>query len=254
MSDLKQMYSEFDVYNKLFKAKTYKDAVEDFYGKYSSLIYEWIAKVESETDKLDLPESEEIPEEVKVIIENVADEFIAESAEALKIKDKLPKGRHMMDINIYVVMYVFPAFVATGRPYAHRLADTIAFRWKDTFKNSELKVADYDTIDSGFKRRLCYITTAVCESLGRDDDCYELNLLRNFRDGYMLTTKGGEQMVEQYYETAPAIVSAINTRSDSAEVYKDIYNEYILPCISMIEAGKMEECMNHYKDMVEHLS
>ena len=48
---------------------------------------------------------------------------------------------------------------------------------------NEEKQAEYDNPS------LCYITTIVCEILGKGDNCYELNALRMFRDYYMVKIK-----------------------------------------------------------------
>lgn len=42
---------------------------------------------------------------------------------------------------------------------------------------------------SRISQKFCYITTAVCETFGKPDDCYELRLLRTYRDGYLAGTR-----------------------------------------------------------------
>ena len=283
MQGLEQLYKDVAKYNKLFKAKTYVDAVDEFYDKYSKIFYGMNQSVEDavrgieipeveteclpdekqetsviskpeEKEKLEKPTINKLPEPIQEVVNQVAGEFLDGSEAILKKNGKQPRGREMMDINIYMVMYVFPGIIATNRIYARNIAETVAEGWRDRFKNSMLSCSDYDTINAGFRRRFCYITTAVCESLGKAEDCMELDLLRSFRDGYMLTTQGGGSMVDEYYNIAPAIVSAINNIEDRDEVYRKIYNEYILPCITMIESDQMKECMEHYKRMVEYLT
>ena len=38
----------------------------------------------------------------------------------------------------------------------------------------------------------CFITSAVCESFGKPDDCYELTMFRSFRDNYLAKEQDGE--------------------------------------------------------------
>ncbi|GHU54664.1 hypothetical protein FACS1894132_09650 [Clostridia bacterium] len=59
----------------------------------------------------------------------------------------------------------------------------------------------------------CYITTAVCTSLEKPDDCYELTLLRNFRDTFLKNQPDGETLIKPYYEDAPRIVDKINKKN-----------------------------------------
>ena len=78
----------------------------------------------------------------------------------------------------------------------------------------------------GLKKEFyCYITTAVCKSLNKPDDCYELNLLREYRDQYLMGTKDGE-ICKEYYNIAPTIVKRIDRSPDASEIYADIWEKY----------------------------
>lgn len=293
MDKLNEMFNEYDKFNKRFKAKTYVTAAEEFYGKYSDIFENLNKEAEDSVKQLgeidlneELEESNEtenklisdteqsrmgifrqkndeklaeivvaapkVPKKVQDIVDRISDEFVKKCEQIISKNGKHPVAGKLMSINIFMTMYVFPGIIAVKGTYSVNLSETIAKKWNATFRNTSLSCSDYDTINSGFKKR-CYITTAVCESLGKSDDCRELNVLRSFRDEYMMNSENGRKMVEQYYSTAPSIVGAINTRSDADVVYKDLYNKYISPCITMIDTGKMEECMKHYKKMVESL-
>ncbi len=52
----------------------------------------------------------------------------------------------------------------------------------------------------------CFITTAVCLSMGKADDCEELIAMRLFRDKWLQNQPDGAELIEDYYRTAPAIV------------------------------------------------
>jgi hypothetical protein len=108
-------------------------------------------------------------------------------------------------------------------------------------------------INGGFKRRWCYITTAVCETLNKGDNCYELNLLRDYRDEYLMNTDNGAEVVREYYDVAPTIVKRIGRREDSAEVYQGIYDTYLKTCVELIEADRLEDCREVCTDMVNDL-
>ena len=107
---------------------------------------------------------------------------------------------------------------------------------------------------SGFKRgKLCFITTAVCESFGKPDDCYELTSFRRFRDEQMLATPEGRALVEEYYDVAPAIVTCIDLSEERKSVYEDIWSEWLAPCLKDIESGRMADCGKRYAQMVRSL-
>ena len=99
----------------------------------------------------------------------------------------------------------------------------------------------------------CYLTTACVEHKGLADDCFELSTLRKFRDTYMKELPSGKEEVQEYYETAPRIVDAINSGNDSESVYETIYSNVIEPCVELIREGKNEEAHVKYKEMVTEL-
>ena len=87
----------------------------------------------------------------------------------------------------------------------------------------------------------CYLTTACVEHKGLADDCVELSTLREFRDSYMKEIPTGEKEVQEYYETAPEIVDAINRSNDAECVYEAIYSDIIEPCVKLIQEGKKKK-------------
>ena len=99
----------------------------------------------------------------------------------------------------------------------------------------------------------CFITTAACEYFGKPDDCYELTLLRQFRDGWLAVQPGGEELIREYYRIAPPIVDALNVSEERDTVYKDIWDRYILPCVRLIEQNDYRACCALYEKMVRNL-
>lgn len=113
-----------------------------------------------------------------------------------------------------------------------------------------------DSTCSDFKPRDnggCYITTAVCESLHKPDNCYELNTFRNFRDNWLKKQSDGETLIDDYYKIAPLIVAKIDTLPDSAEIYNFIWIKYLQPCLNFIKDGDNQSCKNLYIKMVKIL-
>lgn len=158
-----------------------------------------------------------------------------------------------MDYNLSMVVYIFPALLETNTASGKAWIDALAATWKQHFPKTELKSATAKEINAGFKYRFCYITTAVCEHQNKPDDCYELTLLRSFRDGYLLQSAEGEAMVHEYYDVAPSIVKHIDRRADAGQIYEGIWQQYLSPCIHLIENEKNEECVDLYKKMVYEL-
>jgi serine/threonine protein kinase len=103
------------------------------------------------------------------------------------------------------------------------------------------------------RRGLCFITTAVTDFMGKSDDCYELALLRNFRDSWLAYEADGEGLISEYYSIAPAIVRQLNASPNKEGVYRTLLRDYISPCVKYIEEGEFLTCKEHYIKMVKFL-
>lgn len=99
----------------------------------------------------------------------------------------------------------------------------------------------------------CFITTAVCDSFGKPDDCYELTTFRRFRDEWLINQPDGKSLIAEYYEIAPKIVNKINQLTNSTEIYELIWKNYLKPCLSFIEENKFSDCKSQYIKMVKIL-
>ena len=168
-------------------------------------------------------------------------------------KRRNAKEAAMMNLNMQLAVFVFPGILQYHGESSQPLADVLSKAWKEAFPKSNVSIADYETIEKGFHRKFCFITTAVCESTGLGDDCYELELLRDYRDHYLATMENGEELVSRYYDIAPSIVKHIDREPDSAAIYEQIRETYIQPCVEMIERGEMAQCAQRYVEMVTEL-
>ena len=166
---------------------------------------------------------------------------------------KSQKDNALMNFNMQLAVFVFPAVLHYKGDSSKPLAEAIRKSWKEAFPKTNVQPAEMEFIEKGFHRKFCYITTAVCTTQGKPDDCYELTLLRDYRDGYLASLEDGEQLITKYYDVAPTIVRHINERSDSDQIYNQIWEDYLSPCIHLIEDGQNEECKVLYMQMVYDL-
>lgn len=173
--------------------------------------------------------------------------------ELRKEPKKRKRTRRLTDYNMTLVVYVFPALLKENPQSGEPFARGILRSWKEHFPKTNLHIATYGEIESGFKKRYCYITTAVCQSLHKGDDCEELVLLRDYRDSYLMEMSNGQEVIREYYDVAPTIVKHINRRKDSPQIYRNIYDNYLGRCIELIRQGKKEQCRKVYTAMVYDL-
>ncbi len=193
-------------------------------------------------------------EELDDICHQIAEAFVKEQETALsQMQKKNEKATLQMEKNMFTVIYVLPAIKEIQGGRADKLADIICEAWRKAFKDSNISAAGYDSIMEGFKNKLCYVTTAVCTNLEKGADCEELRLIKEFRDGYLSSTKEGLAMIEEYYDIAPTLVKRIERDKDAHEKYTNLWNTYLSPCVQHIKNGQPEICKEIYCGMMEEL-
>lgn len=152
-------------------------------------------------------------------------------------------------IYLYVAFAV-PAILKFKAEYSDELADDLLLTWNRENKKQKLGKATFDTLNNGFRRKWCFITTAVCNTLEKPDDCFELNSFRNFRDNYLVNQPGGREQIQEYYIIAPLIVNAINSSPDKDDIYREIWSKHLSKCLEHYKHSEFEKCRKEYADMV----
>ena len=100
------------------------------------------------------------------------------------------------------------------------------------------------------KKEGCFITTAVCGTLGKLDDCYELTMFRDFRDKWLIHQVGGENLINEYYDIAPKIVYRIDQLSNDEKIYREIWDNYLVECLNCLEHKRFLRCKEKYIEMM----
>lgn len=106
---------------------------------------------------------------------------------------------------------------------------------------------------TGFLFGGCFITTAVCDYKGKKDNCFMLNLFRNFRDYWLVKQPGGVEVIKKYYLIAPDIVRWIESKQNKAQIYEEIYADFLLPCYRLLKKREYNQCWTRYEQMVIYL-
>lgn len=225
-----------------FNRHEYPEAFEGYESKLEPVMSVFDAAYEQSADKEGLAKSFGQMLSARVIAMAKAKGITRESDEKL------------FDYRYMVVSFLVPAVLKTGRKYADTVADSILEYWNSIFPKNKLGKATYENISEGFKHKFCYITTAVCRTLQKPDDCAELTAFRDFRDNWLLNTKNGSAKVNEYYVTAPLVVRAIDQTENSGEIYREIWKNHLSPCYELLKAQDYETCSKRYEEMVHELS
>lgn len=164
----------------------------------------------------------------------------------------MPNGKRIdsLPLRMTIAALTVPAMLSSGSEESDRAVDRFLEMWNSAFPKEHLGRATYEQISGGFKRKLCYITTAVCTSLGKGDDCDELNEFRAFRDGWLSYAEDGPEKITEYYLFAPMIVRAIDASGHAREEYQHIWETWLSPLLRCLRSGRSKECAAGYEKMV----
>ena len=120
--------------------------------------------------------------------------------------------------------------------------------------SSRTFAAQLQSIDYTACQQKCFLTTACCEAYGKADDCYELEALRAFRDGWLVHQPGGAAAISTYGRIAPAICAALARDPDGRTQLARIYWGTIVPCLALIRLGLHRPALGLYRRMVRRLA
>lgn len=237
-AELIALFNETAEYARKFHKKTYESDMDTLLNKYGALLGKIRNTIEESDDALESL-AFYIPEYVTGLLE--------------KIPSKRKRDIVCLDYNMTMVSYFVPLLGEITSIKTKAFTEKMIEIWNQKMPDNKIGHSTREQIQGGFKKGLCYITTAVCKSLDKPDDCYELSLLRDYRDQYLLESEKGTETVKEYYNIAPTIVKRIDRQENSAEIYAGIWKDYLNPCVGLIEADKKQECQVLYSDMVRKL-
>ena len=97
----------------------------------------------------------------------------------------------------------------------------------------------------------CLLTTAVVNYMGLLDDGPELTAMRSLRE-YYKDMSGYQEIIQEYYQKSPAIISAINSLADSSIEYDYIYNT-VISVMNHVNAEEWQQAHDLYMAMYNDL-
>lgn len=181
----------------------------------------------------------------------LVDAIDARIAGDASLRAKRAKADKKEDLKMIYAIYTVPMVQEQKVEAGDAFADVLVDAWNERNPKNQIGKGNYADIQAGFRKgKLCFITTAVCDSFGKPDDCYELTSFRHFRDTYMQQEEELSALCEEYYEIAPGIVTCIDLSENKEEIYKGIWEKWLSPCLSHLENQEPELCADTYKDMV----
>ena len=121
------------------KKKTYEANMKAFREKNNEFFF-------SMMDQLKIGNKE-------AIAQHLSNSFIAAVKQIFEKRGKI-KGNQQMDLNFFMIYYVFPAILMTQSDDAKLMADTLCETWGNSFKDSKIGYTEYDKLYESFKEKI----------------------------------------------------------------------------------------------------
>jgi len=135
------MFDNMEAMMYRIKKKVYKERMALFQEKNGAILQEMTGFVEQAEDR---------PAAAGQVAKGLADAVEARFAKRGKIN-----GRSQMDINLFMIYYVFPAILMTRSECAQPLADAIRDEWRVRFRDSaQLDYTTFEEISSTFQEKI----------------------------------------------------------------------------------------------------
>lgn len=135
------MFDDMEAMMDRIKKKIYRERMEIFQKKNADTLKEMTGYVENAEDK------EKAAAEVAAAL---ADAVAARFGKRGKIS-----GRSQMDINLYMIYYVFPSILLTKSECAETLADAIRDEWRGRFRDSaQMNYTTFEELCGNFQEKI----------------------------------------------------------------------------------------------------
>ena len=121
------------------KKKTYEAKMKAFREKNNEFFFEMM-------DQLKFGNKE-------VIARHLSNSFVAAVKQIFEKRGRI-KGNQQMDLNFFMIYYVFPAILMTQSEDAKLMADTLCETWGNSFKDSKIGYTEYDKLYESFKEKI----------------------------------------------------------------------------------------------------
>lgn len=170
-------------------------------------------------------------------------------SDAIKLLEKAASAQHPTALSWLGSFYMTGKHGLSQNKEKAEMLLKLAAAYDQPFAKKEIEKLNSKSTSSDS----CFITTAVCKSLGREDDCYELTSFRSFRDKWIKNLEDGESLINEYYSIAPVIVRNIDKKENKDTIYFNIWEEYLKECLFTMERGQYQRCKEIYCGMVYDL-
>ena len=124
---------------------------------------------------------------------------------------------------------------------------------RNTYCDNSLKYRQCPIYIKGNSSGGCYLTTAVCDILGKEDDCPTLEALRSFRDNYMKKHEECIPLLEDYDVVGPIISEKLAKDDNRVKIANAMLNIFINEALDAIKDKEYNAAIDTYENMTIYL-
>ena len=121
------------------KKKTYEANMKSFREKNNEFFFEMVEQLNFGSKEM--------------VAQHLSNSFINAVTQIFGKNGKI-KGKVQMELNFFMIYYVFPAILMTQNDNAKLLADTLCEKWNNSFKGNKIGYTDYDALYGSFKEKI----------------------------------------------------------------------------------------------------
>lgn len=99
----------------------------------------------------------------------------------------------------------------------------------------------------------CYLTTAMVDILGFEDNCEYLEILREFRNDYMKSNEEYFDLLQQYDIVGPMICESLYNDPKRKDIASWMLENYIKKAVNFVKCSKFREAIAIYLEMTNNL-
>lgn len=136
---VESMFADMAPMLKGLKKKKYETNMKAFREKNNEFFFEMVEQLNFENKE--------------AVARHISNSFVNAVKQIFEKRGKI-SGKVQMDLNFFMIYYVFPSILMTQNDNAKLMADTLCETWGSSFKDSKIGYTDYDTLHESFKEKI----------------------------------------------------------------------------------------------------
>ena len=141
LQGIENIFEKKEIMLKHLKKKNFEENTEYFKNTFGYFFDEMFEYVEGAEDK-------------NTAADEIACAFIKAVQGKYSGKNGKVSGRDQVDLNFFMIYYVFPTIISYESEYKKLIADAICDKWGSSFKDSKIQYTDYDSLYGSFRHKI----------------------------------------------------------------------------------------------------